>query len=91
MTKPVVNLDIDTDTPDLVCVECRYAADRTAGPRKPEPGDMTLCCGCGSLNIFTEDMRWRRPNDEEFFEAAAHSELQAARRAIIEMNARRRR
>lgn len=84
-----LNFDTETVTPDLVCVECGKPMDRTAGACAPGPGDFTLCIGCASLNIFNDDMRFRKPTDEEMLAAAADAEFQTARRAILKVNASR--
>lgn len=81
-----LNFDVTTETPGLVCVECDYAMDATSGPDKPHSGDATLCIRCGSLNIFDEQMRLRRPTIEEYLEAAADRDVQRTRRAILSVS-----
>lgn len=43
-------------TPDMTCPMCGYVSDRassvTADNEPPEPGDVTVCCGCGAILLF---------------------------------------
>ncbi|MBX9587867.1 MAG: hypothetical protein K2X43_01090 [Hyphomonadaceae bacterium] len=77
------NFDITTATLGLICVECDHAMTHTSGPDSPRPGDLSLCIRCGSLNIYDDAMRFRRPTIDEYLQAAADRELQRLRRAIL--------
>ena len=79
-----MRFDTETVTPGLICVECDHAMNRGRGPGTPGPGDFSLCIRCGSLNVFEQQMRFRRPTDAEMLEAAADREIQAIRRAIYQ-------
>ena len=82
-------LDFSTDTlglPESNCCECGHILEACAGPRKPLPGDCTLCGYCGCLNVFDGDLRLRKPTDDEIFAVAGHPTFQAMRRAIIRVN-----
>jgi len=70
------------------CCECGEILGAATGPRTPFEGDFALCIKCASLNIYCADLSLRRPNDDEIFEAAKNSELQALRRAILKLHAK---
>jgi len=83
MSKPNIDISVQSDTPETQCCECKANLDAAAGPCKPEPGDFTLCAYCGSLNVFTDNLALRPPTDEELLEAAKDSEIQAMRRITL--------
>jgi hypothetical protein len=83
LPKRSLDISVETETPESFCCECETRFDRASGPATPSPGDLTLCIRCGSLNVFADDLTARRPTDEEYFAAAADSELQELRRAIL--------
>ena len=77
-----LKFDTDTRVPSSPCCECGKMLDGAAGPCKPSPGDVSLCFECGSLNVFDDDLKLRRPTDEEMLFVAANSEIQELRRSI---------
>jgi hypothetical protein len=88
-TRHVLDFSMDVETPSSACCECGKRLNGAAGPREPRPGDLLLCIGCGSLNVFGEDLRLRRPTDDEMFEAARTSSVQEVRRIILAMQSNR--
>lgn len=82
-------IDVETEVPESTCCECGHRFTHASGPCKPSPGDYTLCIECTSLNIFADDLTVRRPTIEEYCTAAASSELQALRRVMLAVHARR--
>lgn len=78
-----MKIDVETRLPQSKCCECGHQMDACSGPCEPSPGDLTLCINCGSLNVFADDLTLRYPTDDEFFAAAADSDLQRMRRAIL--------
>lgn len=77
------SFDVESEVSSSPCCECGHVLDRVSGPDQPVPGDFTLCIRCTSLNVFAENMLFRRPTDDEIFNAAASSEVQAVRRIIL--------
>jgi len=75
--------DIETMVPESACCECGHVMDACTGETQPTEGDYTLCIECACLNIFDADLTLRRLTDDEIFEAAKDSHLQALRRAIL--------
>ncbi len=80
-----MKIDVETRVPSSMCCECGYGMDACSGPSKPSPGDFTLCINCASLNVFADDLTLRHPLDEEFFAAAADSDIQQMRRVILSL------
>jgi hypothetical protein len=78
---------VTTRIGEACCCECGHKMDACSGPTRPEPGDITLCIECGSLNSFDENLKLTKPTDEQYFEAAASPELQKLRRAILYVHA----
>ena len=72
----------ETEFPASPCCECGKVLELCTGRGTPEPGNFTLCSGCGCLNVFGEDMKLRKPTDEEIFEAAHNRDLQTLRRGL---------
>jgi hypothetical protein len=64
------------------CPVCREINDRHTGyedyGQGPQPGDYSVCMGCGALGIFTED-GVRLPTPEEEAVADADLDIRAAR------------
>jgi hypothetical protein len=73
--------------PNGICCECKRMVDHCTPASEPnivpEPGDTTLCIGCGAVNVFTDDLTLRAPTDEEMSAALAEPIIQMARRAIF--------
>jgi len=78
-----LDISVESETPPSFCCECGASFDRASGPDKPRPGDLTLCIRCVSLNVFADDLTTRKPTDEEYLAAAADSDVQEMRRAIL--------
>jgi hypothetical protein len=60
----------DTKIPPEKCPKCGYFIDATCeaynyGGRRPRPGDISMCLGCGFPSIFNEDLTRRSPTKEE--------------------------
>jgi hypothetical protein len=57
----------DYPIPTCFCLKCGHTFDRSSnltGKGKPDPGDLTLCIGCGSLLKFNADMSVRLIDEE---------------------------
>jgi hypothetical protein len=66
------------------CCECGVEMAGVLGDGAPSPGAAALCSECGCMSIFSADLDFRHPTDEEIFEAAKDPTIQAARRLILE-------
>lgn len=70
--------------PMTVCISCRKELDAASGvgvEAKPEPGDVTVCIGCGHIMVFADDLRLRNPKDDEMREIAGRPEIIAIQKA----------
>jgi len=47
----------------------------------PNPGDITVCIGCGEIIAFADDLTLRGLTDEEMIEIAADPDILAIQRA----------
>jgi Zn ribbon nucleic-acid-binding protein len=59
-----------TAIPAAKCPKCGYFMDATCeaynyGGRRPRPGDISMCLGCGYASIFNDDLTRREPTKEE--------------------------
>jgi hypothetical protein len=80
----------DFEVPPCACPECGYVGDQVMGvstEHKPVPGDLSLCIHCACLSAFDDDLKLRPPTDDELFAAATDRRVQAARAAILHVNA----
>lgn len=77
----------DTKMPKSVCCECGAKLDGAAGEGDitPDPGDMSVCIYCGSLNVFSDNLTLRKPTVEEYVESTKNRKLQEYRKAVIEL------
>lgn len=65
----------------LACLNCGKLLDRAMGVgtgTKPEPGSVTMCLGCGHVQAYNEEMKFRELTDEEIVEVAGDKRLLAA-------------
>lgn len=76
-------LDDTTETPGLVCVHCQHEHTHTTGSGSPAPGDFSLCIQCGNLNVFDENLRFRKATKREAQEANEMDELQDLHAALM--------
>lgn len=71
--------------PKALCAHCGYESDRAAteSGEKPEPGDISICLGCGGVNFFGPDLTQRKPTALEILELppAIWQEVQRIQRA----------
>lgn len=81
-----MRLDDTTETPGCVCVHCQHQHSHTTGNGTPEPGDFSLCIRCGNLNVFDDNLRFRRATRKEAREANHMDELQDLHAAIMRAN-----
>ena len=65
------------------CCECGKEMLGVLGEDLPSPGAAIICSECGCMSIFSDDLGFRSPADEEIFEAAKDPAIQAARRLIL--------
>jgi hypothetical protein len=79
----------DNKAPASACCECGHVLDAATGKGAPKAGDLSLCVYRGSLNVFDDGLRLRKPTDEEYFAAAADRKIQNLRIAINETARRR--
>ena len=57
-----------TIIPPKACSKCGYHVDSTTeayGDGKPNPGDISICLGCGHATLFDKDLNRREPTQEE--------------------------
>ena len=66
------------------CCECGKEMLGVLGEDSPSPGAAIICGECGCMSIFSDDLGFRSPTDEEIFEAATDPVIQAARRIMEE-------
>jgi hypothetical protein len=61
-----------------------YNRHRTIeGQGAPEPGDVSICIGCGEVCIFNESLRLRRPTQAERRDALADRNVTQLRRRVM--------
>lgn len=82
---PVENFDIETRVQSSPCCDCGAKLDGAAGSATPSPGDLTLCIYCSGLNTFDDELKLRRPTEEEYLLAAANSEIQLMRQIVLQI------
>ena len=79
--------------PASACPECGYVMDAASvadgAPRRPEPGDVTLCIKCAAVAVFDDALHLRKPARSEWrkYSPEIRRELERARRAILKMRA----
>jgi hypothetical protein len=78
-----MKLENTTETPGCICVHCGHEHSHTTGDGQPTPGDFTLCIDCGNLNVFDENLRFRRATKREAQEANEMDELQDLHAALM--------
>lgn len=65
--------------PENNCTNCgkRLDAVDNLGEEEemPEPGNFTVCLGCGHVMVFAEGLSLRDPDDSEIHEIAGNPEL----------------
>lgn len=70
-----------------LCLNCGKLLDEVSGvapkvpPRKPKPGSMLVCIGCGHVMIFGNDGKPRNPQGDEFRRIAGDARLLAIQKA----------
>jgi hypothetical protein len=67
------------------CLNCGKRIDAAARVRddeRPEPGDITVCLGCGHLMAYADDMTLRELTGEEIVEIAGDPEIIEAQHFI---------
>lgn len=63
------------------CTNCKRMLDAASkNPRKPRPGDMTICLYCGHLMTFGKRLVLREPTDDELIDVAGGVQLITAQR-----------
>lgn len=55
----------------------------------PRPGDPSICFHCGEWLIFGEDLKLRKPTDDEHIEIGLDPECRLVRQAWASMNRER--
>lgn len=78
-------LDHTERLPISECRGCGYRADSATGPRKPEPGDVSICARCRTLSVYGDDMTLRPPTDEEWAALADNPALRALTNAVAQV------
>ena len=66
------------------CLGCGKRMDGATGVdhrSRPQPGNITVCIGCGHIMAFADDMRMRNLTDEEMHDIAGDPRLIAVQRA----------
>ena len=62
----------------------------TAATTRPEPGDVSVCGGCGGLVVLEAGYTRRKATEQEAAEYRKDPKVQAAREAAMAMIQRRR-
>ena len=80
-------------TPVTPCPGCNdpieFATGVSMGSPGPEPGDATVCVGCGVMAIFKDDMQLRLATEEDLTDLDEHTK-RMLRRAHAVVAARNR-
>lgn len=80
----------DAEMPETRCANCGKRLDRASGVvaknarnfKRPKPGDLSLCIGCGHVSVFDEGLRLRAPTAAEIVKWAGDDRLVAASTAL---------
>ncbi|HET6539267.1 MAG TPA: hypothetical protein VFG46_02230 [Chryseolinea sp.] len=65
----------DYRTPETSCPYCGKLTNGTAGPTKPQEGDISVCIKCYSIGILNADLKIRKPTVEEYADIRSDSEI----------------
>jgi hypothetical protein len=70
------------------CPHCGKTIDSASTPDrgsdyKPEPGDASLCFGCGEWCMFQDDLTLRKPSEEELIEIGLDPDCRRVRQAWV--------
>lgn len=80
-----MKLGSDRRVPRSICTACGKLLDSAAcvgeDDMVPNPGDFTVCIGCGHLMVFGEGMILRDPFDDELVELAGDPRVLAIQKA----------
>lgn len=83
------------DVKAINCPGCGRLLDVVSDPLneadKVEPGDVSLCIGCGFAFVIGDDMVPREPTDDEMMKIIDRPEIASARRVITYVRKLRRR
>jgi len=73
----------------LVCPECGKPLNGASGidtDNGPDPGDFSVCIYCGTILVFSEDIKLRHPTAEEMKDIAGDERIlaiHAARKGVF--------
>jgi hypothetical protein len=82
------NFDVTTRHREQRCLHCGKKLDSASGSASPEPGDISICIGCGGVLIFGDDCLMRLPTAKEEADALSDDRVQQIRIALREVKAR---
>jgi hypothetical protein len=68
-------------TPCLNCGKVLDAAMGVGHGRKPRPGCITICIGCGHIQAYGSGMKLRELTDEEMIDVAGNETILAIQKA----------
>jgi hypothetical protein len=78
---------------DNTCPHCGYRTTKASlecGPvSSPTPGAVSLCLRCGEWSIFDQQLKLRKPTDDEFMEIAEDEDLRRLRMAWVALDQER--
>jgi hypothetical protein len=77
----------ESHVPKSRCVECGYKMDMAScvNGGTPRSGCFSLCIRCGSLAVFDDTLRLRKPTLDEYVISMLMPDLQEMRAAILAM------
>jgi len=87
--------DTDYVVPSVQCLSCDKILDRASGVNEddaPEPGNITICIGCGHLMAYADGLSLRELTDAEALAIAGDKrilDLQSARVRFFRERAQR--
>ena len=73
-----------TRLPADACPYCGHPLDAASSrdpQARPSPGDETLCIECGEWLVFGDELRLRKPSDDELVKIGLDPDAQLVRRA----------
>ena len=87
-TLGIVNIEIPKPKDHIIdpspCSFCGAKLDRAYSPNghEIEPGDFSICIYCRELGVYDNDMKLRKPTEEEYIEIAGSSQLREYSKAF---------
>lgn len=80
----------DYNIPKQQCPYCGYKMDTSLSPfsggKPPTPGCISICLNCGKAGVFGDDLRCRKPTDDEKEEILKNDKVIITQMAIANIN-----